>query len=89
MLQSLYVMPTPTVKTPWAHSFAPVKLVLPEMVSIVLVRKTWKKPVVLDSESSQLPLFLFIAYLRCPTKRNSVTAKIKTYVTPDFVQQFA
>ena len=50
MLQSQCVMPTPTVKTPWAHSFAPVKLVLPEMASIVLVRKAWKKPVVLNSD---------------------------------------
>ena len=89
MLLSLCVMPTPTVKTPWVHSFAPVKQVLPEMVSIVLVRKAWKKPVVSDSKISQSLLFLFIAYLRCPTERNSITAKIKTYVAPNFVQQFA
>ena len=75
MLLSLCVMSTPTVKTPRAHSSAPVKLVLPEMVSTVLVRKTWKKPVVLDSESSQSLLFLFIAYLRCPTERKQCNSK--------------
>ena len=63
--------------------------VFKKRIWVIYFRRRRMLPVVLDSESSQLPLFLFIAYLRCPTKRNSVTAKIKSYVAPDFVQQFA
>ena len=55
MLQSLSVMLMPSVATPWAHSFAPVKLALPEMDSGVPVRKTRKT-------------VLIIAYPR-PTER--------------------
>ena len=46
MPQSLSVMLTPSVVTPWAHLFVSVKLALTEMDSVALVRK---KHVKLDS----------------------------------------